>query len=103
VQIARALVARPRVLILDEATANLDYATEAEIRGVLLERPERSTTLVIAHRFSMVESADHVVLLDAGRVVDQGSVAALASRNAWFAAFAATRQPLAAREAQACE
>jgi ATP-binding cassette, subfamily B, bacterial len=91
VQIARALVARPRVLILDEATANLDYATEAEIRGVLLERADRPTTLVIAHRFSMVANADHVVLIEAGRVIDEGTVAALAARNAWFAAFAASR------------
>jgi ATP-binding cassette, subfamily B, bacterial len=90
VQIARALVARPRVLILDEATANLDYATEAEIRSVVLERDEQPTTLVIAHRFSMVASADHVVLIDAGRVVDEGTVAALRARNAWFAAFAAS-------------
>jgi ATP-binding cassette subfamily B protein len=90
VQIARALVARPRVLILDEATANLDYATEAEIRGVVLDRDEQPTTLVIAHRYSMVASADHVVLIDAGRVVDEGTVAALRARNAWFAAFAAS-------------
>jgi ABC-type multidrug transport system fused ATPase/permease subunit len=91
VQIARALVAQPRVLILDEATANLDYATEAEIRGVLLERADRPTTLVIAHRYSMVANADHVVLIEAGRVVDEGPVAALTGRNAWFAAFAASR------------
>ncbi|HVN42053.1 MAG TPA: ABC transporter ATP-binding protein, partial [Steroidobacteraceae bacterium] len=67
-QIARAILGRPRVLILDEATANLDYSTEREIRSALLEREDRSTTLVIAHRYSMVEHADHVVVLDAGRV-----------------------------------
>ena len=99
VQIARALVAKPRVLILDEATANLDYATEAEIRRVLLERPDRPTTLVIAHRYSMVAAADHVVLLASGRVIDQGSVATLVSRNPWFAAFAASRVSRAAEEA----
>lgn len=87
-QIARALVARPRVLILDEATANLDFATEREIRSVLLESESHATTLVIAHRYSMVECADHVVLLEAGRVIDQGTPAELVERNEWFAAFA---------------
>ncbi|HTU64562.1 MAG TPA: ABC transporter ATP-binding protein [Steroidobacteraceae bacterium] len=87
-QIARALVARPRVLILDEATANLDFATEREIRSALLESEDHATTLVIAHRYSMVECADHVVLLEAGRVIDQGTPAELVERNEWFAAFA---------------
>lgn len=91
VQIARALVGRPRLLVLDEATANLDYGTEAEIRRALLENRNRPTTLVVAHRYSMVEHADHVVLLEDGRVVDQGSPAQLLARNAWFASFA-TRQ-----------
>jgi ABC-type multidrug transport system fused ATPase/permease subunit len=98
VQIARALVARPRVLILDEATANLDYATENDIRSVLLDRPGRPTTLVIAHRYSMVAAADHVVLLGRGKVQDQGSVAELVARNAWFAAFAAGRTGRARKE-----
>lgn len=89
VQIARALVARPRILILDEATANLDYATESDIRGVLLDRPDRPTTLVIAHRYAMVAPADHVVVLDRGQVQDEGSVQDLIARNDWFAAFAA--------------
>lgn len=87
-QIARALVGQPRLLILDEATANLDYSTEAEIRRALLENPARPTTLVIAHRFSMVEQADHVIVLDQGVVVDQGSPADLLARGGWFARFA---------------
>ncbi len=98
VQIARALVAKPRILILDEATANLDYATEGEIRNVLLERPDRPTTLVIAHRYSMVAPADHVVLLARGQVQDEGNVQALIARNAWFAAFAAGSSRRANRE-----
>jgi ABC-type multidrug transport system fused ATPase/permease subunit len=100
VQIARAWIARPRILILDEATANLDYATESEIRKVLLDRPDRPTTLVIAHRFSMVAQAAHVVLLSGGRVVDEGTVDALAARNDWFAAFAAGRVSPAPEEAR---
>jgi len=88
-QIARALAARPRVLVLDEATANLDFATEKEIRAAVLLRTDRPTTLVIAHRWSMVEHAEHVVVLDAGRIVDQGTPAELIGRGGWFARFAA--------------
>jgi ATP-binding cassette subfamily B protein len=89
-QIARAILGRPRVLILDEATANLDFATESEIRAALLQRPDRPTTLVIAHRYSMVENADQVVVLDAGRAVEQGTVEELIARGGWFARFAAS-------------
>jgi ATP-binding cassette subfamily B protein len=88
-QIARALIARPRVLVLDEATANLDYATESEIRASLLDRKDRPTTIIIAHRYSMVEFAAHVIVMEAGRIVDEGSPAALMTRGGWFARFAA--------------
>jgi ABC-type multidrug transport system fused ATPase/permease subunit len=101
-QIARALVARPRVLILDEATANLDYATESEIRRVLFAPGEHPTTLVIAHRYSMVEHADFVIVIDAGRIVAQGAVAQLLSRGGWFADFASSvHSPSAAAAAVA--
>ena len=89
---ARALIARPRVLILDEATANLDYATEKEIRKVLFAAGNHPTTLVIAHRYSMVEMADHVIVIDAGRIIDQGTVPELIARGGWFAGFAAGRR-----------
>ena len=91
-QIARALVGRPRILILDEATANLDYSTEREIRGTLLDRADRPTTLVIAHRYSMVQDADDVYVLDAGRVIEHGTPAQLLSAGGWFASFAASSQ-----------
>jgi ABC-type multidrug transport system fused ATPase/permease subunit len=92
-QIARALVARPRVLVLDEATANLDYATEQEIRGALFAAPGRPTTLVVAHRWSMVERADHVIVLDGGQVAAAGTPAELVAQGGWFAAFAAASGP----------
>lgn len=88
VQIARVLLGRPRVLVLDEATANLDYATENDIRGALLRAEGRPTTLVIAHRFSMVKDADQVIVLQEGRLAEQGTVEALTGAGGWFARFA---------------
>ena len=87
-QIARVLVSQPRILILDEATANLDFATEIEIRAALKTITPRPTIMVIAHRFSMVEDADQVIVLDGGRVAEQGTPAELMAAGGWFAEFA---------------
>jgi ATP-binding cassette, subfamily B, bacterial len=93
-QIARAIVGRPRVLILDEATANLDYATEIAIRDALLNRREQPTTLVITHRYSMAEICAHVIVLERGRVIAQGPPDELIATCPWFAQFAASaREP----------
>lgn len=87
-QLARVLVSAPRILILDEATANLDYATEAEVKHALNSMRHGRTTLVIAHRFSMVKDADRVVVLEAGRVADAGTPDELIARGGWFTHFA---------------
>lgn len=98
-QIARALVGRPRVLILDEATANLDYATELGIREALLGRTgAHPTTLVITHRYSMAEICDEAIVLKAGRVIAQGPPAELRKSCDWFAQFAASGLDLRAAE-----
>jgi ABC-type multidrug transport system fused ATPase/permease subunit len=88
-QIARMLVGQPPVLVLDEATANLDYATEAEVKQALSRLPHRPTMLVIAHRYSMIKDADHIVVLDQGRIVEQGPPAELAASGGWFSRLAA--------------
>ena len=88
-QIARILVDRPRVLVLDEATANLDYVTENEVKQALSLLTPPPTKLVIAHRYSMVKDADHVVVLDRGRVLEQGAPAELIAAGGWFASLAA--------------
>ncbi|MBX3027299.1 ABC transporter ATP-binding protein [bacterium] len=89
-QIARAFVSEPRILVLDEATANLDYATELEIKDGLARLRRGRTTLVISHRYSMVRDADHVIVLDAGRVVEDGTPAVLLASGGWFAQLAAS-------------
>jgi ABC-type multidrug transport system fused ATPase/permease subunit len=88
-QIARILVDRPRVLVLDEATANLDYATEAEVKQALDRLTHRPTMLVIAHRYSMIKDADHVIVLDQGRVLEEGSPDQLTQAGGWFSQLAA--------------
>ena len=88
IQIARVLIAEPRILILDEATANLDYATEAEVKKTVEEIRKENTVIIIAHRYSMVRDADHVIVLSAGEVVEEGSPAALLEKGGWFADFA---------------
>jgi ABC-type multidrug transport system fused ATPase/permease subunit len=87
-QIARILVDRPRILVLDEATANLDYATESEVKLALSGMRPRPTTLVIAHRYSMVKDADHVIVLDQGRIMEQGTPRELIAKGGWFAELA---------------
>jgi ATP-binding cassette, subfamily B, bacterial len=87
-QIARMLVDQPRLLVLDEATANLDYATEIEVRTALEHISPRPTMLVIAHRYAMVKDADFVYVMKDGVVLEQGSPADLAAASGWFAEWA---------------
>jgi ABC-type multidrug transport system fused ATPase/permease subunit len=92
-QIARILVDRPPILVLDEATANLDYATEQELKKSLGGLTHRPTTLVIAHRYSMIKDADHVIVMDQGRIVEQGSPHELIAARGWFAHLATQSAP----------
>jgi subfamily B ATP-binding cassette protein MsbA len=77
VAIARALLRDPRILILDEATSSLDSESEALVQAALERLLAGRTTFVIAHRLATVLSADRIVVLDRGRIVEQGSHAAL--------------------------
>ena len=91
-QMARVLAANPRIMVLDEATANLDYATEVEVKDALAKLRKGRTTIVIAHRFSMVKDVDYVYVLEGGQVIEEGTPAELMSRAGWFADFAASGQ-----------
>jgi ATP-binding cassette subfamily B protein len=73
IAIARALLADPRILILDDATSSVDATTEAEIRRGLDEALSGRTTFIVAHRLSTISLADEIVVVDAGRIVDRGT------------------------------
>jgi ABC-type multidrug transport system fused ATPase/permease subunit len=70
---ARAIIARPRILILDEATANVDTHTEQIIQRALRTLLEGRTSFVIAHRLSTIRNADRIIVLEHGRIVEQGN------------------------------
>jgi ATP-binding cassette subfamily B protein len=70
--IARLLLAAPPIVILDEATAHLDSESEAAVQTALDEAMQGRTSIVIAHRLSTVRHADLIVVIDRGRVVQQG-------------------------------
>jgi ATP-binding cassette subfamily B multidrug efflux pump len=78
---ARALLADPRVLVLDEATANVDAFTEALIQLAMDEIRRDRTMLIVAHRFSTLRQADRIVVLEDGRIVGEGSHEALIASN----------------------
>jgi len=73
IAIARAILAEPRILVLDDATSSVDATTESEIKQALQEVMADRTTFVIAHRLSTIALADRIVVLDHGRVVADGS------------------------------
>jgi ATP-binding cassette subfamily C protein len=83
--IARLLLARPRVVILDEATAHLDSSSEAAVQAALGEALEGRTALVIAHRLSTVRSADIILVIEDGRVVERGTHGDLLARGGRYA------------------
>ncbi len=85
VAIARALLKDPRILILDEATSALDSESEAVVQDALRLLMEGRTTFVIAHRLSTVRDADRIVVLDAGRIVEEGTHDTLTARGGLYA------------------
>jgi ATP-binding cassette subfamily B protein len=82
---ARALLADPRILILDEATSSVDVVTETRMQAALARLRAGRTSFVIAHRLATVRHADEIVVLDHGRIVERGTHAALLSANGVYA------------------
>lgn len=87
VAIARVILKDPRILLLDEATSALDTRTEVAIQQELAVLSQARTTVIVAHRLSTVQDADRIVVLDAGRVVEQGSHMELLSAGGHYAAM----------------
>lgn len=79
--LARVLLRRPRVLVLDESTANLDYRTDRAIQRTIRACLQGSTLLIIAHRMDTILDCDLIIGLAAGRVVECGSPASLLQRR----------------------
>jgi ABC-type multidrug transport system fused ATPase/permease subunit len=83
--IARLLLARPRVVILDEATAHLDSESEVAVQAALTEALQGRTALVIAHRLSTIRAADQILVIEDGQVVERGTHAALMAAGGRYA------------------
>jgi subfamily B ATP-binding cassette protein MsbA len=81
VSIARAILANPRILILDEATSSLDSESEALIQDGLRSLRQGRTTFVIAHRLSTIQSADQILVLEQGEIVERGTHEELLAKN----------------------
>lgn len=98
---ARAVIADPRVLILDEATSNIDTRTEALIQMALGKLLAGRTSVVIAHRLSTIRTADQILVIDQGKVAEQGTHDQLMARGGLYAELYARQfvEPAEAREA----
>jgi ATP-binding cassette subfamily B protein len=94
--IARALLKNPPILILDEATSALDSVTEAKIQDALTRLMKGRTTFVIAHRLSTIRHADKVLVMDQGRIVEQGSYSDLMARGGTFTRLVNTQTAVTA-------
>jgi ABC-type multidrug transport system fused ATPase/permease subunit len=95
VALARAIIIDPRILVLDEATSSIDVATEARVQHGLARLLAGRTSLVIAHRLSTIRGADRVVVLESGRVIEQGSPAELRAAGGHYAQLEAESERLA--------
>ncbi len=93
--IARAILADPRILILDEATSSVDTRTEQHIQEAMLRLMEGRTSFVIAHRLSTIRDADQILVIDQGRLIERGTHDQLLDQQGFYARL--LRQPVSER------
>ena len=93
IAIARALLKDAPILILDEATSALDNESERVIQNALNRLMAGRTTLVVAHRLSTIESADVILVLDQGQIVEKGSHQELLEKNGYYAQLQQAQDP----------
>jgi subfamily B ATP-binding cassette protein MsbA len=85
IAIARALLKNPPILVLDEATSNLDSDSEKSVQAALEELMKGRATLVVAHRLSTIQNVDRIYVMSQGRIVEQGAHGELLALNGEFA------------------
>ena len=91
ISVARSILKNAPVLVLDEATSHLDAVSEAIVRDALDRLMGDRTTVVIAHRLSTIRNADTILVLDEGRLVEQGTHEELLAKGSLYAQLAATQ------------
>ena len=93
IAIARALIRNPRVIILDEATSALDVVSEREIQDALAHLIKGRTTFIVAHRLSTIRNCSRILLLDEGRILEDGTYEELIKKNGRFAELIESQRP----------